>query len=39
MAKNGTTSSSAENLDIIILAAILLHKCPAAFGFGTFLYH
>lgn len=39
LAKNGTTSSSAENLDMIILAAILLHKCPAAFGFGTFLYH
>lgn len=39
MAKSGNTSSSAENLDIIVLAAILLHKCPAAFGFGTFLYH
>jgi zinc transporter ZupT len=32
-------SNSAGNLGIIIFIAILLHKAPAAIGFGTYLNH
>jgi len=32
-------SNSAHGLGILIFLAILMHKAPAAIGFGTFLYH
>lgn len=32
-------SDKASGLGILIFLAILLHKAPAAVGFGTFLYH
>jgi len=33
------TGSSASGLGLLIFLAILLHKAPAAIGFGTFLHH
>ena len=30
---------SASGLGVLIFVAILLHKAPAAIGFGTFLQH
>lgn len=33
------TGSSSQGLGMIIFFAVLLHKAPAAIGFGTFLYH
>lgn len=32
-------SESASGLGVLIFLAILLHKAPAAIGFGTFLHH
>ena len=32
-------SESASGLGVLIFMAILLHKAPAAIGFGTFLHH
>jgi hypothetical protein len=33
------TGSTASGLGLLIFLAILLHKAPAAIGFGTFLHH
>lgn len=33
------SSSDVKGLGILIFVAILLHKGPAAIGFGTFLHH
>jgi zinc transporter 9 len=32
-------TEEASELGLVIFIAILLHKAPAALGFGTFLYH
>jgi len=32
-------NSSSEKLGTVIFFAILMHKTPAALGFGTFLFH
>jgi len=32
-------SQNASGLGMLIFIAILLHKAPAAIGFGTFLHH
>lgn len=32
-------SAAAESLGLLIFMAILMHKAPAAIGFGTFLSH
>ncbi|CDW71694.1 zinc transporter zip9-like [Stylonychia lemnae] len=34
-----TKSAQSSGLGVLIFLAILLHKAPAAIGFGTFLYH
>ena len=33
------TAEEVEGLGLLIFIAILLHKAPAAIGFGTFLHH
>lgn len=32
-------TESKSGLGVLIFLAILIHKAPAAIGFGTFLYH
>ena len=33
------TSDQVEGIGLLIFIAIMLHKAPAAIGFGTFLHH
>ena len=33
------TATNTSGLGMLIFFAVLLHKAPAAIGFGTFLYH
>lgn len=32
-------TNEAKGLGILVFFAVLIHKAPAALGFGTFLYH